>query len=164
MINVLNGRAAIVDVLTGRERRNAQVESALARAETIAHQAGKLEEIARRYQAENHKLRRAYHMQPHSRIVTAAYESARKLAALHLAGLRTGRRVATQYGISERYFWWGRALCELASIYVNGEFTTSDTEIIEGNLQAAMRSAERDFWLLVRRVPPSRRPKFVTKR
>jgi hypothetical protein len=150
------------DRLTRRKQRQEEVELILDRAEQAAAQVSKLQELVRQIQAENRKLRRLTHMQESVRIVRKAHEAALKLAAMHLAGMKTGRKSARKAGsISERTFFYARALLELASVYADGEFVTDDVDLIESNLRAAARSAERDFHLLWRRLPPSRRPKIV---
>lgn len=135
-----------------------KVEMALTRAEALADANNKLLEVVRQLQAENRKLRRLTHLRPHVRVVRKAHETALKLAALHMSGLRTGRRVATSTGgVSERNFFYARAMLELAGLYANGQVVSEDPDYIENNLAAAARSAERDFGLLLRRIPPSRR-------
>jgi hypothetical protein len=138
-----------------------EMEILLSQSERIEAKTNRLIEIARKLRAENTRLRRLTHLKPHVRMVKSAYESALTLTALHLAGYRTGRATALEVGgVSERNYFYARALLELAAIFVHGEFTTDDPELIEHNLAVAARCAERDFLLLVRRMPPSRRPRL----
>jgi hypothetical protein len=147
------------DWVTKRNDKHDTLDLVLTKAEKLADANHRLTELARQLQAENRKLRRLTHMEEHMRMVRKAHKAALRLAALHLAGLRTGRRVVYRSGgISERTFFYAKALCELASIYADGEFMTDDPDMIEANLVVVAKSAERDFWLLLRRMPPSRRP------
>lgn len=137
---------------------NQRIDMLLAKSEKVADASNRLQEMVRQLQAENHKLRRLTHLRPHVRIVRRAHETALKLAALHLAGLRTGRRAAISTGgVSERYYFYARAMLELAGLYASGRIISDDPQHIENNLLAAAKSAERDFHLLWRRLPPSRR-------
>lgn len=148
----------MISKLIGQRRDSQTVEIALTKAETLAAAVSKLQELVRQLQAENRKLRRLTHLRPHVRVVRKAHETALKLAALHLAGWRTGRRAATATGeVSERNFFYARAMLELAGLYAGGQIVSDDPEQIENNLIAAAKSAERDFHLLWRRLPPSRR-------
>lgn len=138
----------------------AQVDEATKRAEKVGKQNLRLAFSAQRWRDEAKQLRRITHMLAIARIVDRAHESALQLCVLHLNSVRTGRTVACQYGVSERYYFWGRAMCELASIYAKGEFIEHDPAIMERQLLAARNVALEDFSLLVRWLPPSRRPKM----
>jgi hypothetical protein len=147
--------------VTRQSKQQERVERILQRAERVADQANRLQEQVRQLQAENRKLRRLTHLKASVRLVRKAHEAALRLAAMHLAGMRTGRVSAhTAGGMSERTYFYARALCELAGVYAESTFVTEDVELIQHNLGAAARSAERNFELLWRRLPPSQRPKL----
>ena len=151
----------MLNLLNKNTSNTEEMELLLNQSKRIEAKTNRLIEIARKLRAENIRLRRVTHLKPHVRMVKSAYESALTLTALHLAGYRTGRATALEVGgVSERSYFYARALLELAAIVVHGEFTTDDPELIEHNLSVAARCAEEDFWLLVRRMPPSRRPQL----
>jgi hypothetical protein len=141
----------MISLLTKRNGKAERVEVILSRAEKAADQVNRLQELSRQLQAENRKLRKLTHMSEHVRMVRKAHEAAIKLAAMHLAGYRTGRKSAYAVGgIRERTYFLARALLELAALHADGQFVTDDPGIIENNLQAAVKAAEADFNLLNR--------------
>ena len=140
-------------MLTRREQRQGEVEVILDRAEQAAAQVGKLQELVRQIQAENRKLRRLTHMKESVRLVRKAHEAALKLAAMHLAGMKTGRKSARKAGsISERTFFYARALLELAAIYADGEFITDNVGPKQTFVSPAATSPA---WLVPKQIFPT---------
>jgi len=140
----------------------AAIERLFTIAEHTVDQAGRLAERSRQWSVENARLRRLTDVDERVRIVRRAQDAALKIAVLHLNQVRTSREVVCRLGgISERYYFWARALLELAGVFAKGEFTTDDADLIENNLKTAARAAEAKFHLLTRRMPASRRPKTL---
>jgi hypothetical protein len=100
-------------------------------------------------------------MKPHVRIVTQSVAAARLLALWHCTGYMTGRKASYTFGMSERTWYYARALCMVARIHDGLRFKTEDPEEIERALGIAQRKCELDPTLLYLRVPWSKRPKHM---
>jgi hypothetical protein len=119
-------------------------------------------------QKANNYLSRANKVQPRLRIVLQASGAADMLALWHLAGYRTGRIACMSYGLSDRKWYYGRALLEVARVYAGTDWLTEDAGEIEKRLRVALERCEQNPEILIARLPPSRQLQpvhtFKTKR
>jgi hypothetical protein len=108
---------------------------------------------------ENNLLRRKAQMKPQIRIIHQSAAAARLLALWHCTGYMTGRKAAYSFGMSERTWYYARALCMVARIHDGVKFKTDDPAELEKALGVAFKKCEADPSLLYMRVPLSKRPK-----
>jgi hypothetical protein len=127
--------------------------------EQLAHANEALTITVTKLRHENNLLRRKAQMKPNVRIVTQAVAAARLLALWHCTGYMTGRKAAYSFGMSERTWYYARALCMVARVHDGLKWKTEDPEEIERGLKMAEAKATLDPSILFLRVPLSKRPK-----
>lgn len=127
--------------------------------EELAHVNEALTITVAKLRHENNHLRRKAQMKPNVRIVTQSVAAARLLALWHCTGYMTGRKAAYSFGMSERTWYYARALCMVARVHDGLRFKTDDPEELENALRLAEAKATLDPSMLFLRVPLSKRPK-----
>ena len=113
----------------------------------------------RSLQHENYYLRQGNRVKPHIRTVYRANEGAHKLAILHCAGYRTGRKAAIKAGMSDRTWYASRAMLMLARVHDGENFVTSDPDELSLRIDAAMKIALEKPSKIQDRLPRSRQLK-----
>jgi hypothetical protein len=129
--------------------------------EQLAHVNEALTVTVAKLRHENNHLRRKAQLKPHVRIITQSVAAARLLALWHCTGYMTGRKAAYSFGMSERTWYYARALCMVARIHDGVKFKTENPEEIERALAVAEQKCTFDPSLLELRLPLSKRPKRV---
>ena len=107
---------------------------------------------------QNGYLRKANKVRPHVKMVEKAKASAKLLALWHVAGWLTGRDSCLSYGMSNSYFYAGRALLVLANVHNGEHWETNDATEIEERLRMAGEYASKRPDLLAANMPNSKRP------
>jgi hypothetical protein len=107
---------------------------------------------------QNGYLRKANHVRPHIKLVEKARASAKLIALWHVTGYLTGRDSCFSYGMSNSYFFAGRALLVLAGVHDGDHWLTDDANRIEESLAMAAGVATKTPALLAQNMPNSKRP------
>lgn len=111
--------------------------------------------------AENNYLVRVNKVRPHLRPVIRAEAGAHLMAKWHLAGWRTGRMACKSYGMSERTWFYARALLIVARVHDYNGWTCDDLPTIVRAIVSSVDYCTKHPEALLLRVPLSKRPKVL---
>lgn len=128
-------------------------------AEQLAEQNERLTVQAAALRQQNGYLRKANRVRPHVKLCEKAEASAKLLALWHVTGWRTGKASCKAYGMTEGYFFAGRALLVLAGLHDGYAWLSDNADTIEGKLRMASELARKRPELLAQNMPNSRRPR-----
>lgn len=145
--------------MTLLKQRNKSGEAFIESEEILRREDGKLAQAIIKLRQHNKRLTRRMQLRPHVRVIDYSLASATQLALWHCSGFQTGRKAAYTLGLSERSWYYGRALLMVARLHDGREFRTNDPAQIVARLNTAVEKYEKEPQVLYARVPKSRRPR-----